>query len=263
MQPETIHLIYFSPTHTTRKTLEAIAEGIGGTTGQTLSLTTGSPKNRPALSEQDLVLVGMPVYSGRLPQPAVKRFASITGNGAAVVPVVVYGNRHYDDALKELFNCCRKQGFKPVAAGAFLGEHSFSTPELPLSKGRPDAADLEKAKAFGIRIASIDAELDNVPGNRPYKPEMTPSGSATSVDPETCTRCGQCIDLCPTQGMTLTASAAQADPENCIWCLACLRHCPVGARTLTHEKVRGFAQKLNDRFIERREPETFFPATAE
>ena len=263
MRFETIRLVYFSPTHTTRKTLEAIAEGIGGEIGLTLALTTGAPKNRPTFSTHDLVLVGMPVYSGRLPQLAVERFASTAGNGAAVVPVVVYGNRHYDDALKELFDCCRKQGFTPVAAGAFLGEHSFSTPGRPLSKGRPDGADLEKARVFGDRIASIDTELNDVPGNRPYKPKTTYSGSTTSVDPETCTRCGQCVDLCPTQGMFLTASAAEADPENCNWCLACLRYCPAGARSLTHEKVKGYAQKLNDLFSERREPETFFPATVE
>ncbi len=92
-----------------------------------------------------------------------------------------------------------------------------------------------------------------------YKPAPELSGSATSVDTETCTRCGKCIEACPTQGMTLTETAAEADPDNCIWCMACLRVCPANARTLTHEKVLGAAQKLSDLFSERREPEIFLP----
>ena len=153
------------------------------------------------------------------------------------------------------------QGFRPVATGAFLGEHSFSTANLPLSAGRPDATDLNKAETFGALIgqlpttACLDAE--KVPGNRPYKPAMQPMGSATSVDSATCTKCGKCIEVCPTQGLRMTETAAEADPDNCIWCMACTRVCPVDARTPTHKKVIASAQKLHEMFSERREPETF------
>ncbi|QBG48935.1 4Fe-4S dicluster domain-containing protein [Verrucomicrobia bacterium S94] len=250
-----IHLIYFSPTTTTRQTLKAIACGTNGTVQSETDLTCRSPEILPVFRKNDLVLIGMPVYAGRLPQLAVQRFLSIKGNSAAAVPVVVYGNRHYDDALIELYDLCRKQGFRPVAAGTFLGEHSFSTSQLPLSKGRPDAADLEKAEAFGRQIGT--AELETVPGNRPYKPEKNLTGSATSVDPERCTACGKCVELCPTQGMSIKNSVAEADPDNCIWCMACLRFCPEDARSLTLEPIRATAQKLNDHFSERREPEIF------
>ncbi len=164
--PHKIHLIYFSPTATTKRTLEAIARGTGRTVGSVTSLTLGTPADLPEYSQDDLVLIGMPVYAGRLPQLAVERFLPIAGNGAAAVPVVLYGNRHYDDALIELYDQCREQGFRPAAAGAFLAEHSFSIPERPLSKGRPDAADLEKAEAFGQQIGT--AALKSVPGNRPF-----------------------------------------------------------------------------------------------
>jgi NAD-dependent dihydropyrimidine dehydrogenase PreA subunit/flavodoxin len=258
MPNKTIHLISFSPTGTTQGTLEAISKGIAGTI-ETITNLVAATRSEPAFSATDLVLVGMPVYGGRLPRLAVERFKSIKGNSASVVPVVVYGNRHYDDALIELYDLCREQGFRVVAAGAFLGEHSFSTPELPLSKGRPDTADLEKAEAFGRQIENSELTAVRIPGNRPYKPAMNPAGSATSVDTAICTQCGKCIEVCPSQGMAMTDSASAADPDNCIWCLACLRACPVNARTLTHEKVKGSAQKLNDFFSERREPETFLP----
>lgn len=256
MTNRTIHFVFFSPTGTTRTTLEAIAKGTGCKIGSTVNLTLGAPLESPGFSEADLVLAGMPVYGGRLPALAVERFKTIAGNGAAVVPVAVYGNRHYDDCLVELYDLCQEQGFRPVAAGAFLGEHSFSTAALRLSAGRPDAADLEKAEAFGGQIGNTELGSDQVPGQRPYKERMQLVGSATSVDAATCTKCGACIEVCPTQGMHLTETAAEADPDNCIWCMACARACPVQAR-LTHDKAKASARKLNDLFSKRREPETF------
>ncbi len=256
MSSKNVHLIYFSPTGTTCRTLEAIAKGIAGTTGTTVNLTTATPTDMPSFSNNDMVLIGMPVYAGRLPALAVKRFKRLRGNGVSVAAVTVYGNRHYDDALRELYDLCREHGFRPVAAGAFIGEHSFSTSELPLSKGRPDQADLDKAEAFGRRIGTAELLPDQVPGNFPYKPMPPLTGSATSVNTDVCTKCGKCIEGCPTQGITMTENTAQADPDNCIWCLACLRFCPANARTLTHEKVKASAQKLNDLFSKRREPKT-------
>lgn len=256
MKNKTIHFALFSPTGTTRTILEAIAKGIGCKIGKTVNLTRPSNGETTEFNESDLVLVGMPVYGGRLPTLAVERFKTIKGNGTAVVPVAVYGNRHYDDCLVELYDLCKEQGFCPIATGAFIGEHSFSTKELPLSKNRPDASDLEKAEAFGKTITNSELSIGSVPGNRPYKPAMCPSGSATSIDPATCTKCGKCIEVCPTGGMHITETSAQSDPENCIWCMACYRACATGACTLTHEKVKGSAQKLNDLFSARREPET-------
>lgn len=257
MNQKTIHVVFFSPTRTTRTTLEAIAAGSGCHAGITLDLTREAPTELPRFGTDDLVMVGMPVHAGRLPALAVERFQEIKGRGAGGVPVVVYGNRHYDDALIELYDLCREQGFRPVAAAAFLGEHSFSTTALPLSPGRPDSADLEKAAAFGTKLGHAEQILETVPGIRPYKERMQPTGSATSVDDAACTQCGSCIELCPTGGMHLTATAAEADPDHCIWCMACERFCPADARSLTHEKVKGSAQKLNDLFSERREPEIY------
>ena len=262
MNSKTLHLIFFSPTGTTQTTLDAIANGTGCKRGKTIDFTRAAPERAISFSNADIVLIGMPVYSGRLPALGVERIQSIQGNGALAVPVVVYGNRHYDDALVELYDLCKTQGCCPVAAGAFLGEHSFSTPELPLSAGRPDAADLQQANTFGARVGTLPrtARLgaNALPGNRPYKVAKQPTGSATSVDATKCTQCSACIEVCPTHGMHMTATAAEADPDNCIWCMACERICPANARTLSHETVQASARKLHDLFSERREPEVFF-----
>ena len=56
--------------------------------------------------------------------------------------MVVYGNRDYEDALLELSDRAKDWGLTPVAAGAFIGEHSYSRPSLPVAEGRPDEDDL-------------------------------------------------------------------------------------------------------------------------
>jgi hypothetical protein len=44
----------------------------------------------------------VPVYKGRAPVFLTDYFSRVKGNNTAVVFIVVYGNRDYDDALLEL-----------------------------------------------------------------------------------------------------------------------------------------------------------------
>ena len=74
----------------------------------------------------------------------------IKGGGALAVPIVLFGNRNFDDALAELRDILAGDGFYPLAAGAFVGEHSFSR---VLGAGRPDAADFAKADELAALIA--------------------------------------------------------------------------------------------------------------
>ncbi|MBN2686266.1 MAG: 4Fe-4S dicluster domain-containing protein [Pontiellaceae bacterium] len=211
------------------------------------------------LGSNDLAVVGMPVYAGRLPAPAVKRFASISGNNTPVLAVVVYGNRAYDDALLELCDLCVAQGFRVVGAAAFIGEHSFSMEDFPIAAARPDASDLQKAEALGRLLAGVNKTLDlnTIPGNRPYKDPMTPVGAAASSHAAACQRCGACVAACPVEAIRSTDALPETDEEACIWCAACVRACPSGARTITLPKVREIAARLHQSCQERREPEWF------
>jgi hypothetical protein len=122
----------------------------------------------------------MPVHAGRVPALAVERMRAIKGMGRPAVLVTVYGNRAFDDALLELRDLATELEFVPVAGAAFIGQHSFSTPEFPVAQGRPDMADRDRAAAFGRHVRdklagiSNEAELRNlpelrVPGNFPYR----------------------------------------------------------------------------------------------
>ena len=97
----------------------------------------------------ELCVIAVPVYGGRVATTALQRLQRLKGNGSPAILVVVYGNRDYEDALLELRDTAVQLGFVPLTAGAFIGEHSFSTPELPIAAGRPDADDLQQAREFG------------------------------------------------------------------------------------------------------------------
>ena len=124
-------------------------------------------------NSQDLVVVGAPVYSGRIPKQLAERLRSLKGNNTPAVAVVVYGNRAYDDALLELKDTLTKQGFKVIAGLVYVAEHSLSR---SVATGRPDENDLAIALSYTKQILekldSIKTPDDilplEVPGNFPY-----------------------------------------------------------------------------------------------
>lgn len=146
----TVRAVSFSPTGSTRRVLRSIAAGIGAARVQEDSL------DRPAWREagvqvgaDELLLVGMPVYAGRVPG-LFHGGLPVRGTGDAVC-VVSYGNRAYEDALSELVGLTRRAGFRVVAAGAFVTEHSLNG---RIAAGRPDEADTALMEAFGRQVAA-------------------------------------------------------------------------------------------------------------
>jgi ferredoxin/flavodoxin len=267
---ERVTLIYFSPTGTTRAVLASIAQGLGGPEVRHLDLTAPAAETR-ALPElgADLVLLGVPVYAGRVPETAVHRLRRLAGQGAPTLLVVVYGNRAFEDALLELSDIARERGFVPVAGGAFLGEHSYSTPTRPIAAGRPDGADLARAQAFGQTVrAKLEAAPDLVtmaplqlPGNRPYRQGMSPSEVAPETQARLCTRCGDCARVCPVGAITVD-EVVVTDGMACILCCACVKGCPTGARAMEDPGIRRAAHWLATETNARKEPETFFASAA-
>lgn len=255
-----LHLVHFSPTQTTARVLQAIARGMAQSATE-LDIAHQIDLARE-FAQQEVVVVGVPVYGGRVPALAVQRLAHLRGNGTPAVAVVVYGNRAYEDALLELQQLLTAQGFEVMAAAAFIGEHSFSTPELPIAEHRPDAADLAKAAAFGQAIAQRLAAGINInhplalPGNRPYKERSPSSRIVPQTDAALCGGCMSCVDSCPTGAISPTDPCA-TDADLCIRCAACIKGCPSGARAITHTGMLDFIRTLQQNCQTRREPECF------
>jgi hypothetical protein len=98
-----------------------------------LDLTPPEARIPPFVEMQaELVVIGAPVYGGRIPIDAKFRLQRINAKNTPAVIVVMYGNREYEDALLELNDIVVETGFKPVAGGAFIGKHSFENDSIPI-----------------------------------------------------------------------------------------------------------------------------------
>jgi len=258
-------LIYFSPTGTTRKVTEAIMQGVRTATVEHIDLTQpGSKKLIIEEMQNELAIIGSPVYSGRLPTDAISRIRRLKGNDTPAVIVVVYGNRAYEDALLELRDLVLEAGFKPIAAGAFIGEHSYSNNAAPIAVGRPDAEDLRVAKEFGIlahmkmtNLRTLAEMLPlQVPGKFPYKERVALPNISPVTEEKVCIKCEACASVCPNAAITVR-DAVMTDPGLCIRCCACVKACSTGARTMEDPHIRQVAEQLSINCSKRKEPETY------
>lgn len=251
--------VYFSPTQRTKKVTERITAGLGFPT-ENVDLTD-AVKRRPdySFTENEAVVVGIPVYGGRVPSTAVERLRKLHGIQTPAILVVTYGNRAYEDALAELQDILTEQGFRPAAAAAVVTEHSIVH---KIAEGRPDQEDLKKLDAFADRVK---AKLQEVPsnyqlsdlavkGNRPYRPyHVMPLRLKVG---SSCSGCGTCIRKCPVQAISRTDPRV-TDEQRCIACMRCVQVCPTGGRKLGMLMQMAITQKLKKVCTERREPEFF------
>ena len=249
-----ITVICFSPTHTSKTIAEAVATGMArarcGSEGnaevsascsmlvRTIDLTLDRSDEPIILTSGETVVLGAPVYAGRVAPEAVKRLKRIQVAAGASVPAVVtvtYGNRDYEDALVELYDLAVSLGLSPFAAGAFIGEHSYSTPEMPVAEGRPDSMDLADARIFGgecaRKLESPGAFAPfHIKGNRPYKEPSRPASDTSR-----------------------TAQSSSGSPAKPAPSVPLTKACPAGMRTYSTP----FAAFLHEHCSARREPETF------
>lgn len=257
MKSDTIRLVYFSPTHASGKIAEAIAQGTAMPHVVTTDLSYPDNQEDPAIDT--LTVICVPVYGGRVAETAAERLQSVNANQAPAIIAVTYGNRDYEDALIELRDIAEQRGFRVIAAGAFIGEHSFSRSGRPIAAGRPDADDLQRADRFGQEVIQTIEKFNgdfpplSVKGNFPYK-EKKPSTPETPVTINgLCTQCGYCIDICPTEAIRLNGEI-ESDASLCIKCCACVKECPNEARKFDTP----YTDMLFKHFSTRREPELFY-----
>ena len=254
-----LNLIYFSPTKTTETVLKTISKNLEIPVSSEYNLA--KEKRDLSIGKDSLTIIGIPVYAGRVPLVVEDKLNRIKSDKSPVVIIAVYGNRHYDDALLELKDISEKCGFELLAAGAFIGEHSFSTAKVPIAQKRPDKKDLEQCKQFARAIKNklgnaTLAETIEVPGNYPYRQRnpLPPLNPVTIV--ENCTLCKACEEVCPTSAIDINGSV-NTKTEDCIWCCACVKVCPADARIFENEVMDGIRTKLTDLCKDRNEPVWF------
>lgn len=256
-----LSVIYFSATGGTEKIVKGVAEGFADSYKEYNITLPGNREKGITFDSNDIVIVGVPVYAGRVPKFLIDFFANVKGNNTSAVFITVYGNRNYDDALIEVKDTFERNGFIGISAGAFIAEHSNTS---KVGTSRPDAKDLGTAKKFGADIRHKLENLEDnlqlprliVKGNNPYKERM----SAPSIVPDTsnnCTNCGICAKYCPTGAISVNNFKA-IDSTKCVRCCSCIKKCPVQAKSINHEVFNKITKGLIDHFSTiRNEPECF------
>lgn len=267
--------VYFSATGTTKKVVEQIA----GESAKALGAECGVidftlPQARAEalhFHANELIIFGSPVIAGRVPNVLLKYLDTVDGNGAIAVPVVMYGNRDYDDALIELRDILERGKLHTIAAGAFVGEHSFSN---VLAKGRPDEDDLQKATNFAREIVCKVKNISQTSNINPIDVKGTPEPYRGYYQPrdregnpvdirkvkpltkDTCNNCRLCAALCPMGSISF--DDVREFTGICIKCGACIKLCPAGAKYYTDEGFLYHQHELEEGLKRRAEPELFF-----
>ena len=121
-----LYEIVFSPTGGTQKVADRLSRAMSGEIVPVDLTDHALAFANIALTPDDVAVLAVPSYGGRVPAPAVERLAALHGNGARAVLVCVYGNRAYEDTLAELQDTAKQAGFRPIAAVAAVAEHSIA-----------------------------------------------------------------------------------------------------------------------------------------
>lgn len=264
-------VIYFSPTGTTKKILYAITEGMGIDNLKYINLTLPDVRkvNAPVINE-DIIIIGTPVYEERVPEMLYPFLTSLTGNNKPVVLAAVYGNIGEGNALNELQTITESSGFKVIAAGSFIGEHSFSTKELPIAEGRPNQDDIKRAQDFGKAIIGKLKTIDDLngfslqipQGKLPLMSKILPANSARmftktpSADMSVCNHCGVCVKLCPVSA--IDENTLEINDNQCLRCFSCVKRCQRKARMIIYKKKYLVTRVLTAKSKVEKEPKVYF-----
>lgn len=247
--------ICFSPTGGTKRVSTLLSRTLAKETVFVDLTARDVDFDRVTLTREDVALIAVPSYSGRVPAVAAARLETLHGNGARAILVCVYGNRAYEDTLVELRDTVSRAGFTVIAAVAAVAEHSIAR---QYAAGRPDAEDEAELQRFAAQIRQKidggDLREPEIPGNRPYR-----KAAGAGIVPRAtraCVRCGLCAAKCPV-GAIDAKDPTRVDKSRCISCMRCVTICPHKARRVNWLMLALVGRMLKKACLERKACELY------
>lgn len=259
-----VTVIYFSPSGTTKKTLEYIVSGMGDVNVEYIDMS--KPENREKkhiFSKDDIVIYGT-ITAALLFTLNKQIFSTFEGNGALFVGIAMYGNGYYGVTLKQLQRRARQQGFRVIGLGAVVGQHSE---DGTIATGRPDEKDQEALRQFGSglmsKIRNEDYTLRHQPQtgwsksllyniivfvrqfqmNSDYS--LPVSFKTKEIDSTKCIECKTCEKNCPVQAIDVTNK--HFDLQKCVCCYRCINKCPKKAIRSTSKSMNSVVADFGKR----------------
>ena len=232
-------IIYFSATGTTKAVVTAIAKGLIGNV-HFIDITQPEKRTNVTPINGDLIIIAIPVYGERIPRFLLDYIKQIKGNGTLLAAVSIYGNMGFGISLEQFKNFAKTNNFKLIAAGIFIGQHTYASKEAPVAYGRPDEQDLSQAELFA---RSIQQKIEMGDFTCPEIPKCILPGFITELPDSgtrflvrqprikgtSCNACGVCARKCPVGVIDLNTLGI--NESKCLRCYACVKNCPKGART--------------------------------
>ncbi|MEE1336862.1 ferredoxin [Methanobrevibacter sp.] len=245
--------IFFSPSGTSQKVAERMANNFSQEKEICNLLILKSEKE---LKSDDIAVVVMPVFAGRIPKTARERLSKIKGNDTPAIAVVNYGNAHVTDSLLELVDLLKENSFNVIAAASTVSHHSIFD---GVAVGRPDDGDLEKIDEFAKncieKLESNEPLKSEIPGNRPYT-DYKQLPFEISCDDTLCAFCYDCVSICPEKAIP-EDDPIETDLNLCSRCTACISICPEDARKFSGDAFEAKKPAFEEANSERKEPEFY------